>query len=83
MYRVVTDGLVQQQIDALPTEALAAVAELRTLLEIHPWCGKPLHKKNPHGVQTATFGRHSVGIAYYLVLEDQRRVALLEIVWTV
>ena len=81
MYRVLTDEPVQQQIDALPAEALAYVAELRTLLEVQPWSGKPLHRKNPQGVQTTTFGQHGEGVAYYLVLEDERRVALLEIVW--
>ena len=47
MYRVVTDELVQQQIEALPVEALSAVAELRTLLEVQPSSGEPLHQKNP------------------------------------
>jgi len=83
MYRVVTDELVQQQIDALPTEALAFVAELRTLLEVQPWSGKPLHPKNPDGVQTISFGTHGAGLAYYLILEDQRRVDLLTLIWTV
>jgi hypothetical protein len=58
VYRVVTDELSQQQIEALPAEALAAVAELRILLEVQPWSGEPLHTKNPHGVQTISFGPH-------------------------
>jgi hypothetical protein len=82
VYRVVTDDLVQQQIDALPSEALAEFAELRTLLEIHPWSGEPLHKKNPRGVLTMSFGQQGEGLGYYLILEDQRRVDLLTVVWT-
>ncbi len=82
MYRVVTDELVQQQIDALPAEALAFIAELRTLLEVQPWSGKPLHAKNPHGVQTISFGPHDEGLVYYLILDDQRRVDLLNMIWT-
>ena len=81
MYRVITDELVQQQINALPAEALASVAELRTLLEVHPWSGRPLHRKNPHGVQTIVFGPDAQGIAYYLVLDDQRQGALLTVSW--
>lgn len=81
MYRVVTDEVAQQQIDALPTAALAAIAELRTLLEVQPWSGEPLHRKNPHGVQSIAFGPQAAGLAYYLILDDQRRVDLLHVVW--
>jgi hypothetical protein len=57
VYRVVTDELAQQQIDALPAEALASLAELRTLLEVQPWSGKPLHPKSPRGVQAISLER--------------------------
>jgi hypothetical protein len=83
VYRVVTDELVQQQLDALPADALAAFAELRTLLEVHPWSGEPLNKANASGgVLTMAFGPHGEGLAYYLMLEDQRRVDLLTVIWT-
>ncbi len=82
MYRVVTDEPTQQQIDALPAEALPALAELRTLLEVQPWSGMPLHKKNPHGVHSISFGLRGEGLAFYLVLDDQRRVDLLNVIWT-
>jgi hypothetical protein len=37
VYRVDTDDRAQQQVDQLPQHALAAYAELRTLLEVAPW----------------------------------------------
>lgn len=82
MYRVITDDLVQHQVDALPAEALAAFAELRTLLEVQPWSGEPLNKANPTGVLTLPFGPYGEGLIYYLVLEDQRRIDLLKLIWT-
>jgi hypothetical protein len=83
VYRVTTDEHVQQQIDALPAEALNAYLELRTTLEISPWSGDPLHPASPTGVLTWSFGPHGEGLIYYLVLEleDDRRVDLLHVVW--
>lgn len=82
MYRVVTDEQVQQQSDSFPAEALAAFAELRTVLELNPWAGEPINDDNPGGpVRTMTFGRHHDGVAAYLILEDQRRVDLLQVTW--
>jgi hypothetical protein len=39
LYTVTTDNQSQQQIDALPVEALAPFAEARAMLEIAPWNG--------------------------------------------
>ncbi|MDQ2708595.1 MAG: hypothetical protein M3Z25_13570, partial [Actinomycetota bacterium] len=59
MFTVETDGPAQQQVDALPAEALAAYAELRVVLETAPWSGRPYHRDNPHGaLRTHTFGTH-------------------------
>lgn len=78
MYRVVTDEQLQQQINTLPAAALAALAELRTVLEVNPRAGEPINDHNPDGpIRTVTFGRHHDGVAAYLILEDQRRVDLL------
>lgn len=49
VYAVLTDEQTEQQIAALPTTALAALAEARCLLEIHPWSGDPIQKDNPNG----------------------------------
>lgn len=82
MYRVRTDEQVELQIDKLPAEALAELAELRTVLELNPWAGEPLNDSNPDGpVRTMTFGPEHDGIAAYLILEDQRTVDLLQITW--
>jgi hypothetical protein len=66
VYRVLTDEQVQQQIDTLPRDALAAFAELRTVLEVNPWAGEPINDNNPDGpVRTMTFGGDHGGIAAY------------------
>ena len=82
MYTVNTDGPAQHQVDALPTEALAAYAELRVVLETEtaPWSGRPYHRDNPQGaVRARAFGTH--GLVVYLILEDQRRVDVLLVQW--
>ncbi|MGH3830328.1 MAG: hypothetical protein ACRDRS_07710 [Pseudonocardiaceae bacterium] len=81
MYRVDTDEQVQQQVGQLPAEVLAAYAELRILLEVKPWSGEPLNDENPDGpVRTLSFGR-GFGLVTFLILEDQRRVDLLQVIW--
>ncbi|MGH3621521.1 MAG: type II toxin-antitoxin system RelE/ParE family toxin [Sciscionella sp.] len=81
MYRVTTDEQVQQQFNALPPAALNAYLELRATLELTPWNGAPLHPASPKGVLTFPFGNHAEGLVYYLVLEDQRRVDVLDVQW--
>lgn len=80
MYTVVTDAPAQQQVDALPAEALAAYAELRVLLESAPWSGRPYNRDNPEGaLRVHTFGRR--GMVVYLILDEQRRVDVLLVQW--
>jgi hypothetical protein len=82
VYRVETDEAALQQIEALPSGALASYAELRTLLEISPWSGSPVNDKNPNGpVRTLTFGSYHEGMATFLILEAQRRVDVLSVLW--
>jgi hypothetical protein len=81
VYTVETDGQAQQQVDALPAEALTAYAELRVLLETSPWSGAPYRRENPGGglrVRTFDNGR---GLVVYLILDDQRRVDILQVQW--
>lgn len=81
MYRVETDEWVQQQVDHLPAAALASYAELRTLLEVKPWAGLPVHKDYPdRPLRTLTFGQEQ-GLVTYLILEDQRRVDVVQVAW--
>ena len=82
MYEVTTDEQSQQQIDALPADALAPFAEARTALELAPWNGKPYHRHKPDSIMRAiTFGPHREGDIVYMVLEDQRRVDILVVLW--
>lgn len=82
MYEVTTDDESQAQIDALPAAALAPFAEARAALELAPWNGRPYHRRRPDSsMRTLLFGPHSEGKIVYLILEDQRRVDLLVVVW--
>ena len=82
MYEVTTDKQSQAQIEALPADALAPFAETRTALELAPWNGRPYHPRQPHSpMRTLLFGQHSEGKIVYLILEDQRRVDMLVVLW--
>ncbi len=80
MYRVETDEQAQQQVAALPPGALSAYAEVRTLLEVNPWAGESYHRGNPDAaLRTVVFG--GAGMVTYLVLDEQRRVDVLVVLW--
>ena len=82
MYEVTADEQAQAQIEALPVEALAFLAEARAMLEVAPWNGEPINAENRDApVPTLTFGPDSQGLAVYLILEDRRQVDLLKILW--
>ena len=82
MYRVTTDEHSQPQIEALPPNAGASFAEARVVLEVSPWSGESLNAANPAaGVRTLTFGPTGQGMVTYLILEDQRRVDILDVLW--
>jgi hypothetical protein len=58
LYTVTTDDQSQQQVDALPAEALAPFAEARATLEVAPWNGAPYHNNKPDSPMRAlNFGR--------------------------
>ncbi len=80
MYHVIDDDQVHEQVTALPAQALSAYAQARTLLEIAPWSGSPYRKDKPDGpMRTLPFG--SSGGVVYLILEQQREVHVLLVVW--
>ncbi len=82
MYRVTTDARSQPQIEALPPDARSPFAEARVVLEVSPWSGDSLNAANPDaGVRTLTFGPSGEGLITYLILEDQRRVDILDVLW--
>jgi hypothetical protein len=80
VYQLDLDPIVEDQVKALPQEALRPLAELFTLLETAPWSGEPFNTAKPRGnMLTHSFGE--LGLATYLVLEDEREVYLLRIEW--
>jgi hypothetical protein len=82
VYRVTTDGQSQPQIEALPADARESFAEARVVLEVAPWGGEPLFTDRPDGgLRTLTFGRSGQGMITFLILEDQRRVDILDVLW--
>jgi hypothetical protein len=82
VYLVETDEQAQKQIDALPAHVLGHYAELRTLLEVGPWSGESVNRRNPEAeVRFLLFGPSREGMVTYLILEDQRRVDVLQVVW--
>lgn len=81
-YRIVPDQAVFEQIAALPTEALAAYAEVLDLLALTPWNGEPQHEDNPDAqVRRWPFGPDRVGQVVYLIVEDRNEVHLLLVQW--
>ncbi|MPZ65463.1 MAG: hypothetical protein GEU83_08075 [Pseudonocardiaceae bacterium] len=80
MYRVVDDDQVQEQVAALPAEALSGYAEARTLLEVAPWSGSPYRTEKPDGsMRTLAVGNS--GALVYLSLEQERVVHVLLVQW--
>jgi hypothetical protein len=79
-YRLDIDPVAQAQIRALPSAALVALAEVMSMLELTPWAGRPINEGNPDGnVRVLPFG--TAALITYLILEDQRRVDVLEVLW--
>jgi hypothetical protein len=79
-YRVTLDDSAQAQVRALSRFAGERLAEAMTVLELVPWNGSSLNPLNPDGsVRALAFG--SFGLITYLVLEDQERVDVLQVVW--
>jgi hypothetical protein len=59
---------------------LAAFAELRVALQTAPWAGLALLEAYPDGpIRSLAFGE--AGGVMYLILDRQRRVEILEVVW--
>jgi hypothetical protein len=82
VYSVETEAEAVGEIAALPTEAWPAYAELITLLEVAPWSGDPYNLQRPDtNMRAHTFGVGAHGLAIYLVLEADRRVVILRVLW--
>lgn len=82
MYRIVVYPEAQEQVLALPGDALNSYARLAEALELSPWNGSPHHKANPNGaLRRWHFGPSGAGHVVYLVLEDLREVHIVMVQW--
>jgi hypothetical protein len=82
VYAVEVDQDAIAEIEALPSNALPQFGELMAVLELAPWSGTSYNRERPDAaMRTMTFGANSEGLVVYLVLEDQRRVVVLRVMW--
>lgn len=83
MYAVDTDAEVNEQVAALPAQALPLYAELMAMLAVSPWSGEIYNQERPHtaNMRTHPFGPNAEGFIIYLILEQERRVSVLRVVW--
>ena len=82
MYRIRTYHEAQEQVAALPDEALEAYTQALGVLELVPWNGLPHNEDNPKGaLRQLLFGADGQGCVIYLILDDQRYVDVVRILW--
>lgn len=61
---------------------MPAYAELMSLLELAPWSGDPCNLERPDAnMRTHTFADEGRGLVIYVVLEAERRVVILRVLW--
>lgn len=82
MYRVSPYPEAQEQIDALPHPVALGYAEALGVLQLAPWSGLPMNDANPAGaVRQLVFGPGGYGTMTYLILDDDRRVDVITVLW--
>ncbi|HEY4456581.1 MAG TPA: hypothetical protein VGN81_19885 [Pseudonocardiaceae bacterium] len=81
MYWIRPDPEVVDQIAALPSKALEPFADALALLEVVPTAGLLCNDEKPDGLRDVLFGPTKQGKLTYLLLEDQREVHLLRLIW--
>lgn len=82
MYAIEVLEEASAQLLEAPAEARHAFVALWDLLELHPWSGDSASREKPDAnMRIHSFGERGEGMALYLILEDQRRVAVLQITW--
>lgn len=82
MYRVVVYPEAAAQLDALPVSLLADYARVLDAVALAPWNGAPLNERNPEGaVRRWSFGPVETAQVLYLVLEREREVHVLQVLW--
>ncbi|MFC0552180.1 hypothetical protein ACFFHJ_14925 [Planotetraspora thailandica] len=74
--------VVEEQITALPAEALVPFHEVTVFLQVAPWNGKPFVGERPDApMRTRTFGNGGSGMVSYLIIEYRRMVEIIHVVW--
>lgn len=82
MYRVIPDSVVLDQLAAMPAELLPLVAEVFSLLELEPDCGRPYNASLPDGpIREFVFGANHEAAVTYLIVEHAREVHVLVVQW--
>jgi hypothetical protein len=82
VYSVEWERHALDQLSALPSEAFPFYAELVTVLQVAPWSGDAYDRQRPDAnMRTHAFGEHGEGLVIYLILDDQRRVVVLRVLW--
>ncbi|MFI7675460.1 type II toxin-antitoxin system RelE/ParE family toxin [Actinophytocola sp. NPDC049390] len=81
-YKIDIDPSARDQIRVLPAVLLKAFTEVVTMLELTPWNGPPYVRTKPTGnIRQLTFGDVGSAIVVYMILEEQRRVDVLKVIW--
>lgn len=82
MYRIVPDPAAREGVAALPDAALPGYAEVLDVLRLKPWGGRSISDANPDGeVRQFVFGPGGFGIVDYLIVEHDREVHILRVLW--
>lgn len=82
MYGVEFTADSEDQVAALPAGALLAFAGVWSFLAVAPASGDAYNGDRPDANTRAyRFGEGHEGLAIYLILERQRRVIVLKVLW--
>jgi hypothetical protein len=82
VYRIHTYPEAVAQIAAVPDRALADLARALDAIAASPWDGPSHHAANPAAeVRHWLFGPDAAGQVIYLVLERDREVHVLRVLW--
>jgi hypothetical protein len=82
VYRVVVYPEAVDQLAVLPASVLAEYARVIDAIEVAPWNGPPHNERNADGaVRRRLFGPSGAGQVLYLVLDRQREVHVLRVLW--
>lgn len=89
-YEIIVPAVVREQIQALPAEAKAKVAEALRAIELVPWSAGTAWRTRHNAdvpdehvaIRQLCFGPPGSGFLHYLILETQDAVELLEVFWS-